>query len=164
MNPPFFADSAEIEIQGEQPLTLVHADYQAAQFLVNGLAEIQVYVTDHRPESVLALRQCQGRADFDPFLSRFNGPAYALLTHAGERTWIIDLYETNDRSPINTVKIGVDIPGPLPIHTYHVYHYEPAASQIAKPASEQRFHFFWVYQNDPEPFLALSLTPAYAEV
>ncbi len=156
MNLPFFADSAYVEIEGEQALDILEADYHSAMYQVRGFSELQIFLTDHRAESVVALQQALRGEGVGQFGGSLNALAFVVLTQIGERAWMIDLYETREHSPINTLEIGVGVADPLPVHNYHLYHYEPAATGA--------FHFFSVYQNDPELIPAFSLAPAFAEI
>lgn len=155
MNLPLIADTAMVEIQGEQALQCNGANYEYAQYQINGFQEIQVFLTDHREAGVLAFQEWTVSGDTGMFLEQMNSPAFILVTQAGERAWMIDLYETRDISPINTLSIGVDTPIPLRIHSYDFYHDEPVGQGNA--------NILAIYQNDPEPIPAFSLVPAYAE-
>ena len=155
MNLPIFADTAMVEIQGEQALQFIGADYEYAQYQIGGLQELQVFLTDHREAGVLAFQEWAGSGETRLFLERINAPAFILVTQAGERAWMIDLYETRDISPINTLSIGVDTPMPLRIHSYDFYHDEPAG--------QGSYNVLAIYQNDPEPIPAYSLVHAYVE-
>lgn len=155
MNLPIFADTAMVEIQGEKALQFIGADYEYAQYQISGFQELQVFLTDHREKGVLAFQKWTGSRDTHLFLERLNSPAFILITQAGERAWMIDLYETRDISPINTLSIGVDTPMPLRIHSYDFYHDEPVG--------QGNYNILAFYQNDPEPIPAFSLVPAYAE-
>jgi hypothetical protein len=156
MNQPIFGDTALVELQGEQALDILGAETHYAQYQLNGFEEVQVFLTDHREEGVLALHELSQSGDYRRFLSRFNTPALVLVSQASERAWMVDLYDTSEISPINTVTMGVSIPGPLPVHNYDFYHYEADG--------QNQYHFFSVYQNDPELIPAFALVAAYAEV
>jgi hypothetical protein len=153
MNLPISGDSALIELEGEQTLSLIGADYHSAQYQLNGFEELQIILTDHRQEGILALQDWYSSGDFQRFLRGFNTPAFFLLSQSGERGWMIDLYDTDKISQINTMRIGQ---GPLPLHNYDFYHYE-----IDR---QGEYHFFAIYQNDPERIPSFSLAPAYANV
>ncbi|MBE0697564.1 MAG: hypothetical protein IH586_11640 [Anaerolineaceae bacterium] len=156
MNQPIFGDTAVVKLQSEQALDLIEAETHYAQYQLNGFEELQVFLTDHREEGALALQEWSNSGDVDRFLSRFNTPAFVLVNQAGERTWTIDLYDTSEISPINTLTIGVSIPEPLPIHSYDFYHFEPDG--------QNHYHILSIYQNDPELIPTFSLVPAYAEL
>lgn len=151
MSDLFFADTASIELQDEQTLELLSADYSYAQFELTGFTHLQVFVTDHRADSVLAFHACQADGDPTQFARQFNSPAYVLVSQTGERAIMIDLYTPTQGLPIHTLWIGKQRKDSLPIHQYHFYHTEPASSGYLS--------FLAMYQNDPEPFPVLERVP-----
>lgn len=153
MNMPIFADTASIEVQDERALELLSADYSYVQFRLAGFAHLQVYVTDHRASSVVAFHKSQPGSDPALFANLFNTPAYILVSQAGERAIMIDLYAPAKGLPINTLWIGACQSSDLPIHHYHLYHEEPVNQGWSS--------FLAVYQNDPEPFPVMNRAPAY---
>jgi hypothetical protein len=154
MNLPISGDTALVELQGENALGLIGADYHSAQYQLAGFAEVQVILTDHRQQGIMALQEWRASGDIQRFLRGFNTPAFFLFSQAGERGWMIDLYDTDEISPINTIHIGLNHPGLLPLHNYDFYHYEPDGVG--------GYHFLAIYQNDPELIPAFSLVPEYA--
>ena len=150
MNMPFFADTAMVEINGESSLRLIGADYQNAQYQVRGIQQLQVFLSDHRQEGVLAAHEWLTSHDFTRFTGRINTPAFVLITQPGETTLMIDLYDTQDISPLHTLALATD-GRPLAIHNYAYYHYEPSG--------QDSHASICIYQNDPEPFLVFSRMP-----
>jgi hypothetical protein len=155
MNLPIFGDTVLVEIENNQSLCLVGADWECAQFQFGSFQEQRIFLNDHRAKSVLAVQEWLNDKKSNLLLAGFHTPAFALIAQAGERSWTIDLYDTSDISPINTLCIVENTPGPLPIHNYIFYHYEPS--------QEHGRHFFAVHQNDPEPFFAFPRVHAFVE-
>lgn len=153
MNAPLFADTAAVHLQGEVALLCVGTEAQCTQYKINGFREIQILLTDHRESGSLAYKEWLRTGDMERFLSQMNTPAFVLVSPAGERGWTIDLYDTRDFSPINTLSIGVQAAAPLFIHNYAFYHEEPAG--------REGYNILAVYQNDPEPVMAFSFAPMY---
>lgn len=154
MNPPIFSDTATVNLQGEYALLCIGANYSCAQYKINGFQELQFFLTDHRDAGVMAYQEWLISGDMNHFLSQINTPAFVLVTPAGERAWMIDLYDTGETLPINTLSIGIQAAAPLYIHNYEFYHEETAG--------REGYNILAIFQNDPEPIPAYSYIPAFS--
>jgi len=136
-----FADTVNVEVENIQDFQILSADHSYAQYQVVGFRHIQIYLTDHRPSSVMAAQEFLAGGSLDDFAAQINQPAYILVNQAGERGLMIDLYEAIERMPIQTFWAGICANNSLPLHNYYYYHYEPAG--------QGQVSFISIFQNDP---------------
>lgn len=154
MNETIFSDAANIELQGEEALQLLELDFQHAFYRVLGFEQMRVFIADHRPESVDAVREAVDKGNSGDFAQRFSSTAFVIITHSDNSSIMIDLYETSEQIHDCMLWIAVGMPGSLPIYNYYYYHYEQIAQDL--------YAFLSIYSTEADHQPVFPLTSALA--
>jgi len=117
MDNSIFEGTALVEIQGDRALRLVSLEPDCAEYRVLGFEE-PISIHDYRRVSLDEIKRYQMTKQVADFATRFNAPAFVMLSERPTHETRIELYDTDDADPDYRLWAAIGLRDSIPVYEY----------------------------------------------